>query len=145
MPGASPILERIDAMRQAGLLVIEHGGAGARVIGGVLLRLADLSADVLSFEAEADLQPGWRSEARRARRDAMLIDLRRRRFPDLAARPAAVAIEIAGCRYAASGWRRDRRAGRRPDGLSGDLYDLLSICGMPGREALRRLFSAVSG
>jgi hypothetical protein len=143
MSNAADISDRVDGMRQAGLAAIEHGGPAAQRIGAVLLRLADLTADSGTFEAEAGLCPGWKAEARRARRDAMVIDIRRRHFPDLTARAAAAEIETAARRYAATGFRADRRTRRRPDGIRGDLFDILSVCEMQGRDALSRLFNGM--
>jgi hypothetical protein len=141
--GAVAIAERVEGLRQAGLLAVEHGAPAARAIGAALLRMADLTTDAGTFEAEAGLCPGWQAEARRARRDAMLIDLRRRHFADLTARAAAAAIETAGRRYAAAGFRADRRAQRRPDGVRGDIFDILSVYEIQGRDALSRLFNGI--
>jgi hypothetical protein len=91
------------------------------------------------------LLPGWRSEARRRDRDAALLHLARQHFPSLEGREVARAVAAAARRYEGTSWSRDRRAQRRPDGLNGDLFDVLSFSSMPSVGTLRRIFKALSG
>lgn len=97
------------------------------------------------FSQALGLPHGWRAMHRRELRDAALIDLVRRRFPEMEGRAAARAVAAAGRRYEGGAWPRDRRAERRPDGLNGDFFDILSLGELPSYGTLRALFNGLSG
>jgi hypothetical protein len=72
-----------------------------------------------------------------------LVRLHERHFPNLHGRAAARAVSHAVSRYQGTAWPRDCRARRRPDGLSGDCFDVLVLChgSLPGEDTLRHLFA----
>jgi hypothetical protein len=99
----------------------------------------------VTLEAALGLPPDGRMRARLENRDTLLIALARRHFPTLTGRRLADAVALAGSRYAGSSWTRDRRSGRRPDGLNGDLFDILSAGEIPGDARLRQIFNGLCG
>jgi len=92
MSDTCAIVARVDAVRRAALVLVEHPDADTAAFGAALLRWADYGGSETTLDAELGLVPGWRAETRRARRDAMLADLRCRRFADLKCRAAFAAF-----------------------------------------------------
>jgi hypothetical protein len=147
MTDACAIVARVDAVRRAALMLVEHGDAEMAQVGGALVaflvtakRPLDADQRHAPLESLLGLGPTWRGDVRRQRRDALFLDIRKRRYGDLSNRRAAEQLSIDAARYAASAWLRDQRAGRRPDGLPGDLFDLLSLGAVPAEASLRHLF-----
>ncbi|HEV2546029.1 MAG TPA: hypothetical protein VGU20_01705 [Stellaceae bacterium] len=101
--------------------------------------------DKLTLETALGFQPGWRALATRHRRNEILREIARIYFPELQGRKRARAIARSAGAYEGNGWLRDRRSGRRPDGLKGLFYDLLSIGEVPSEERLRQLFCDFPG
>jgi hypothetical protein len=60
----------------------------------------------LSFEEALGLQPGWRTQDRRERRDALLRELAKFYDGDRRARASAMAVELK--RYGGGAWRAER-------------------------------------
>jgi hypothetical protein len=138
-------VERVGAIGRAVALMVEHGDAGVMEVATAVADWLDQPDATVTLDVALGLPATWRSDIRRGRRDAALIDLARRRFPGLEGREAARAVATAARRYEGSSWPRDRRANRRPDGLSGDLFDVLSHGDMPSEATLRRIFMTLSG
>jgi hypothetical protein len=138
-------VERMAAIRRAVALMVEHGDAGVlEVARGVGNWLDQPDAEV-TLDAALGLPPGWRSDVRRHQRDAALLDLISRRYPGMEGREAARAVATVARRYEGSSWPRDRRANRRPDGINGDIFDILVQGDMPSEATLRRIFIGLSG
>jgi hypothetical protein len=107
-----------------------------------LLRVADslklwLESENIKFEQALGTASNWRSVMRRRRRDEIYVEI----FPDLrGVSRRARAITEAIDRYQTSSWRHDRDSGRRPAGVNGLIYDLLSLGErLLDVEALRKL------
>lgn len=100
-----------------------------------------LAAGDGDFAAALGLPPGWHSALRRRQRNDVLCEVARRRFPALNPSAAALALLRASRRYEGTSWPRDRKSGRRPDGINGDIFDVLSLGEMPCERILRSLFS----
>jgi hypothetical protein len=145
MPSPVDIIECLDAIHRAVVTLAEHGDDGVVEVGSALLRWVEQPDGSTTLDAELDLPPGWRTEARRRARDDALVRLARKHFPALQGRAVAGAVAAAARRYEGTSWPRDRRAQRRPDGLSGDLFDVLSFSAMPSQGTLRRIFKTLSG
>jgi hypothetical protein len=145
MPAAPAIVERVAAIRRAVAVLAEHGDAGVLEVARGVTDWLDQAEAATTLDAALDLPPGWRTELRRHQRDAALLDLVRRRFAGMEGREAARAVATAARRYEGSAWPRDRRANRRPDGMNGDLFDILIQGDMPSEATLRRLFIGLSG
>ena len=119
------------------LLLAEHDAEMQRIAAALDLWLPP--AEGMPFDQALGLPATWRSSWRRAERDAALIRLRAQHFPQLSGRPAAHAVAAAVRRYETTAWLRDYHSRRRPDGLSGACYDVLTHGDAPGHETLRRL------
>lgn len=141
MPGAaSDLLDRVHAIRRAVALLVEHGDDDVRsVAAGIAQWVNREPGDDTAMAADLDLPPCWRTDWRRAERDLRLLDLSARWFPGLSGRAAARKVWEAASRYETTSWPRDRRAGRRPDGMAGDLFDVLRLGELPGFHSLRLL------
>jgi hypothetical protein len=98
--------------------------------------------DPVRLEQDLGLRPEARAHYRLWRRDAALLELRRRHFPELKGRPAATAVGKAVRRYQTSpAWLRDRASDQPPPGIDGDVFAVLMLGeDVPGHEILRRLF-----
>ena len=138
-------VERVRAVRRAVALLVEYGDAGVLEVARGVADWLDQTEAATTLDAALDLPQGWRSEVRRLARDAALLDLVRRRYPGLEGREAARAVASVARRYEGSSWPRDRRANRRPDGLNGDLFDILAQGDMPSEATLRRIFNGLCG
>ena len=134
------ILEQIQTIRGAVAALAELAPPAALPIVQVLSAWLDDDTDLA---AALGLPPGWRAEHRRAARDRLLHELAGRYFPTLAGRKLACAMALAARRYEGSGWPRDRKGGRRPDGLPGIIFDILSLGEMPGVERLLQIFKGL--
>ena len=134
------ILEQIGTIRGAVAALAEVAPPSALPL---VQALSDWLADGIDLAATLGLPQGWRADYRRASRDKMLHDLAGRYFPTLAGRPLACAVALAARRYQGSSWPRDRKSRRRPDGLPGMLFDILSVGEMPGVERLLQLFKGL--
>ena len=77
-----------------------------------------------TLDAALGLKNNWRDESRQRARNTELRRIADRHFPALKGRARATAFDLALSRYVAC-FPRDKRAGRRPTGLSGALYDYL--------------------
>ncbi len=98
-----------------------------------------------SVDDALGLPVGWRTALRRQRRNAALLQLAHQ-FPEKSLRARAGAIDIALIRYFTTAWPADRRAGRRPEGRKGALYDFLCANGEPlDQETIRHLIGGVGG
>jgi hypothetical protein len=142
---ASDISSRIKELRRAALALVETGDdALARIADAIDACLSAAPDTPLTFEQALALPPTWRSDWRRAERDAAWLRLRAQCCPQLKGRAAAHAVADAVRRYEGTAWRRDREACRRPDGLHGLCFDVLAHGGGSiGEETLRRLFAEV--
>jgi hypothetical protein len=76
---------------------------------------------------------GWRSGRRRALRDEMLGALAAKWFPGMSGSPLAKEI-LAAAKCA-------RRAQRRPDGMIGEVHDIIRLGNFPDFEFLRKFFA----
>jgi hypothetical protein len=128
-------------LRTAAVVLAEHGDAAT---AEALWTWLDSDASV-TFEAALGMPSDGRARARLEARDALLIAIARRHFAELCGRALADAVVKAGRRYQGSSWPRDRRSGRRPDGLTGDLFDVLSFGDIPGDARLRQIFNSLGG
>ena len=136
--------ETIASLHRAASRLIELDEADCTTLAAaVLVWLSDGAP--MSFDAALGLPSGWRDLVRRERRNAALVGLAERRFPGLAGRALAAAVALAVRRYEASSWPRDRRAGRRPDGMAGDLFDLLTLGESLSESRIRSLFNEIGG
>lgn len=139
---AEPLVQ-IEAIRQAIGVIVDHGPPAVWPVARGLMLWLDQAEALVTIDDALELPRRWRSEARRRQRDMALIELRARHFPALWGREAARAVGAAVRRYQTTSWPRDKCAGRRPDGLHGLSFDLLSVAELPGEEVLRRLFARV--
>jgi hypothetical protein len=96
------------------------------------------SGDGVSLEQAIGMPPNWRSSRRKRGRDAAVLRIAAY-FPDLRGRPLAERVDLAIGRYRAAGWKRDERAHRRPDGPSGEIFDLLRLGTPPSFETIRKI------
>jgi hypothetical protein len=136
---------RVAGVRKAVSLLAEHGDDGVVAVAGALAIWIDQApAATITFDDALNLPPGWRSALRRQQRDQALLRLWRHHFVGLQGREAVRAVSAAARRYEGTGWPRDRRTGRRPDGLNGDLFDVLCLGSLPAEGSLRRLFQCLS-
>ena len=115
-------------------------GAGDPEILRVAMALRTwLDTESTSLESALGIPATWRASRVRMRRDRLYAALARH-FPGLEGRPLARAITTAISQYEFGSWQSDRRAGRRPDGARGLIFELLAL---PGRrldeEALRKV------
>jgi hypothetical protein len=141
MPDVRHITERVAAIRRA-VKLLADGDAGTRAVAVALdLWVSSAPGDAVPFHIALGLPPCWRSDHRRAVRDAALIEIASRHFPNIAGRKAARAITGALRKYESISWPRDRMEHRRPDGLRGLFFDALSAGEVPGEESLRRLLT----
>lgn len=136
--------DRISALERAVLHLAQTGDESHAVVAdAIALWLRDGGSD-LSFDAALSLPWGWRRPHRIEKRNQMLRDLARRHWPELSGRALARKISTTARRYEAGAFARHRQTGR-PDGLQGDLFDVLSVEPLPGEEGLRKIFCASSG
>lgn len=128
-------------------LLTEIDDADASWMAEVLATLTDLRADNdnSTFADAAGLPSRWRQAARIDERDRRLRDLALRHFPGLSGRELAAAVAQAVRRYQGSSWPRDASSGRRPSGLTGEIFDLLQLGEIPCGSQLRSVFNGVSG
>jgi hypothetical protein len=85
---------------------------------------------------------GWRSGWRRAQRDQALHRLAAQYYPVLKGRELPRAVARDGSRYERStAWPCDRKAGHRPDGRNGAIWDVLQY----GEGNLRIIFNGLAG
>jgi hypothetical protein len=96
-----------------------------------------------SFEEVLGGAPGLRAAWHRRQWDRALGALAQRFPAARSARALAAEVHPAVSRYEAGPWLRDKAAGRRPDGINGLCYDLLSHGELPGEDRLRRLLKSV--
>jgi hypothetical protein len=124
----------ITALRRARDLLAEQGDADVVpvvwAIDGWIARGGD-------FAAALGMAPGWHSAARIRQRDAALRKLAAQYAP-LRGRRLAAALVADAKRYETTRWPGDCADQRRPDGLQGLFYDLLSHGPMPAEETLRK-------
>jgi hypothetical protein len=92
----------------------------------------------ISFDQALGLPPTWRANARRSQRDAALRELRARHFLHHSGRKAARAVAGAVLHYETTTWPRDRRDRRRPDGVNGCCFDVLTFADHVPQEARLR-------
>lgn len=125
-------------------LLIELDDPDAAWLGEVLATLVDLRGNdnASTFADAVGLPPRWRQSARIEDRDCRLRELAARHFPDLTGRPLAAAIEKAA---RANGRSADARAGRRPAGLQGDIFDILALGPIPCGGQLRCILNGIAG
>jgi hypothetical protein len=115
-----------------------------------LLRIADglsvwRDAETITLEMALGLPNTWRSAMRRSFRDDLYAGIARTHFSTLKGLPLARAIVAAIDHYETSSWRDDRANGRRPAGLKGQIFELLSLKErLLDVEALRKLIGAVN-
>lgn len=131
----------VGRLRTAVLILAEHGAGD---VGQALSMWLDGGTSI-TFEAACGLPADRRSRARLVERDGLLLCVATRWFPHLRGRPLADAVAAAARRYEGSAWPRDRRAHRRPDGIQGDLFDVLLVGEMPGEARLRQIFNGLAG
>ena len=116
-------------------------GAGHPDGAAALLIVRDDGVD--SLPAAMGAPWGWRATAQHQARDDAIRQLHAQHFPELVGRAAARAVGGALRRYQSTSWPRDRRSHRRPDGVDGACYDLLTLADrVPSEETLRRMFAA---
>jgi hypothetical protein len=110
-----------DLISAAADCLSEHGHH--RVADALRLVVTDVDSLPAAMGATSD----WRSAARLYARNLALAALARHLAPNgMPASHLAERIAALTARYYASGWKADRRAGRRPDdALHGLLFDLL--------------------
>lgn len=137
-PTSAAIVARLR--HDAGLLA-EHGLAATAE--AILTWLDGTSSD--TFESSLGLPCNGRHRARLEARDEQLVMLAQRWFPTLQGRALAQAVACAASRYARSSWPRNRLSTRRPDGINGDLFDILSHGEIPGDARLRQIFNGIAG
>jgi hypothetical protein len=89
------------------------------------------------FATALGLAPGWHSALRQWQRDATVGELARH-FSGICGRPLARAMTAAAADYETRRWPRDRATRRRPDGMDGLFFDLLSMGGIPSEHTLRK-------
>lgn len=125
MAGAVATADRISTLKaKLAAVATETGDTDF----GWLAERLELFLTGATFEAACDLGPWWRSDV--AGRDGVASLVRiARRFPGLSGRGQARRIEAEICCYVTGSWPGDRRAGRRPAGLIGDIFDLLQARG----------------
>ena len=133
-----------DGLHRTAARLLDLADADCQRLGAAVLAWTNDAAPI-SFDAALGLPSGWRDLVRRERRNAALIGLAERRFPGLAGRALAAAVASAMRRYEASSWPRDRRAGRRPDGMAGDIFDLLALGETLSESRMRSLFNEMAG
>lgn len=139
----SDATDTVAIIRRAVTALIECGDDAVLPIADALEQwVSQGPGEVCSLDRLLGVPVTWRADMRRHRQHAVLVDLAERYFPQLHGRAAARAIAAAVRRYEGTGWPRDRRANRRPDGLVGCIFDALSQGPLPGHETLRRLFAA---
>jgi len=131
----------ITALRAVRDLLVDHGDA---TLLPVARAIDDWLANGGSFAGALGLPPTWRSDARRSARDAALLRLARQHFPNMAVQTAALAIAAAARRYEGTAWPRDRQKHRRPDGLRGEIFDVLSLGDMPSVGTMCRILNGLS-
>jgi hypothetical protein len=137
---AASLVDRVEGLRRLARLGQTSGDPAIAAAGVMIEAWLDTPE---GEQRDLSLGPNWRFRYRQAMRDAALLRLRDRWFPDLSGRPAARAVSGALAAYQSrGGWRRDRETLTRPAGLRGACYDVL-MWGEPlGEEASRRLFAA---
>jgi hypothetical protein len=106
------------------------------------LALADLAEGMLRGEKAEnilDLPHGWAEHQRLRARDEAIAAARREQ---VSARAAARDLRQRIERYAATGYRRDREAGRADRPENAELYRILTANGdrVPGLTTLRKIF-----
>jgi hypothetical protein len=124
----------ITALRAVRDLLIDHQDA---TLLPVAWAIDDWLANGGDFALSLGLAPGWHSALRQRQRDAALRDLTGY-FPDLCGRRLAKALADAASDYEGRRWPRDRADRRRPDGMDGLIYDVLTLGRMPTEETLRK-------
>jgi hypothetical protein len=106
-----------------------HGSAAALRAAAALRMWLDTN---LSLEESLGRAPGWRSGWRRARRDKMLAAWAHKWFPGMSGSPLAKKILGAAARA--------RRMRSRPDGMLGEVFDIVKLGNFPDLECLRKFF-----
>ena len=132
------VADTIAALQRA-IVVLARSG-DAEIAYAIDAWLALPPQEKISFEQAIGLAPTWRSDERRAARDAALRELRTRHFLHLSRRQAARAVAAALLHYETTAWPRDRRDRRRPDGVNGYCFDALTASDhMPQEARLRQI------
>jgi hypothetical protein len=138
------ILPAVAAIHRAAMALMDQDDAEIAAIGHVLHAWLDAPRDeAASAQTDLGLGADWRVARRRAERNRALLALRDRHFASLVGRSAAAAVAGALTRYRGTSWPRDRKAARRPDGLRGELFDVLCWGGIPSDRILQSLFKAL--
>jgi hypothetical protein len=96
--------------------------------------------EVKTIDEALGLPDDWWTAGRRAIRNRALGYLAESYFPKLSGRTLASAVHRALHRYETTSWPRDYKTMRRPDNISGALYDVLNNGGCPSYELLRKLY-----
>jgi hypothetical protein len=131
------------AIRAAVEILIAYGDGPTLGVAAALLSWLDQPAGQ-SKDLDSMFALPWRRRLTEClrRRNELLVDIAHRRFPGLGCRSTARAMAATFRGYETTAWPRDRASGRRPDGLSGDLYDVLSLGGVPAERSLRAILTA---
>ena len=131
----------ITALRRAAVqLALSGDDAKIRLAYAIDIWVSLPPDQKISFDQALGLPATWRSDERRARRDEALRELRTRHFQHLSGRKAACEVAAAMLRYETTGWPRDRRDRRRPDGVNGCCFDALTFADhVPGEARLRQI------
>ena len=131
-----------DDLEAAVRTLLEHGDDRAqRVAGRISEWFSSLAGDRAPLERYLGFPAAWRYDRDRRARAAALTEYWRRHFGALAGRQAAREVLRSIRRYETGRWRQDAEDQRRPDGESGEIYDLLRIGGaVGGHTTLRQLF-----
>jgi len=132
----------VDFLRRAKEILAESGDPQVVfVVEGLQWWLQN---DGMTFDVALGLTGAWRAEDRRRRRDRLIQRLALAHFGDSKGRARALAIAKAARRYRGTSWPRDRHAGRRPDGLNGVIFEVLSLGPFPSEPTLRRILVGLS-
>jgi hypothetical protein len=140
----APATETIADLRWVMALAVKHGGERGRHFA-TAMALVLAPGTTLSFEEALGLRGNWCTRVRCEAQADILRYIAGRHFPTLVGRPRAKAVDKAGRNYETTSWPRDHKAKRRPDGLRGDFYDVLSWGPLPGKSRLRQIFNDIAG
>lgn len=139
----------IGRVRRVIGLLIELDDLDAAWVAEVISTLIDIRGgdndNASSFADAAGLPARWRQSARIEDRDNRLRELALRHFPGLSGRELATAVSQAVRRYQGSSWPRDARSGRRPSGVTGEIFDLSQLGPIPCGGHLRSILNGIGG
>jgi hypothetical protein len=118
--------EAIRKLQRAIIVLAETGEPDPVCVAGWLRQLLEASDEVMLHQI-IGVGRDYRSADKRCRRDDLLCQIKERYFSDLSNREVAHRISAEVQRYKGTAWQLDRGARRRPRGIKGDFFQILTL------------------